>query len=148
MHDTLPDATPQRLQPVAGLRGMLAALDGDTAGARRHWQAALEHESAADLLGQGAELRVRLACLQLDEGEREAAAATLAPLLARVDDGPRGAVFAGAALLVLARANWSGRLDDAAQATLRDWASALRRRPRRRPPFKRSPAPSGRRASD
>jgi LuxR family maltose regulon positive regulatory protein len=125
LHDTLPDATPQRLQPVAGLRGMLAALDDDTAGARRHWQAALDHESAADLLGQGAELRVRLAGVQLDEGEQEAAAATLAPLLAHAEDGPRGAVFAGDALQVLARADWSGRLDDAAQATLRDWAAAV-----------------------
>jgi LuxR family maltose regulon positive regulatory protein len=125
MHDTLPDATPQRLQPVAGLCGMLAALDGDTAGARRHWQAALDHESAADLLGQGAELRVRLARLQLDEGERAAAAATLGPLLARPGDGPRGAVFAGDALQVLARVDWSGHLDDTARATLSRWAAAL-----------------------
>lgn len=135
MHDTLPDATPQRLQPVAGLRGMQAALDGDLAGARRHWRAALEHESATDLLGQAAELRVRLARLQFDEGERDAAAATLAPLLARADDGPRGAVFAADALQRLGRANWSGQLGDAARDTLRDWAAALL------PPAPAGPAP-------
>lgn len=122
---TLPDVTPRRLQPMLGLHGTLAALDDDADGARRHWQAALAQESATDLLGQGAELRVRLALLQWQAGERDAAGATLAVLLAQAADGPRGAVFAGDALQVLARADWSGRLDSAAQATLRSWAAAL-----------------------
>jgi LuxR family maltose regulon positive regulatory protein len=48
-------------------------------------------------------------------------------LLQRADDGPRGAVFAGEALATLARADWSGQLDDAEQTVLRAWAAALAR---------------------
>ncbi len=129
LQETLPDVTPRRLQPLLGLHGTQAALDGDAEGARRHWQAALAQGSATDLLGQGAELRVRLALLQWQAGERDAAGATLAVLLAQAADGPRGAVFAGDALQVLARADWSGRLDAAAQATLRTWALATASRP-------------------
>lgn len=149
LHDKLPDATPQRLRPLAGLHGMRAALDGDVAGAQRHWQTALADESAADLLGQAAEIRVRLAGLQLQAARTraagagptadasdtteatdaadatDAAAATLAPLLAQADDGPRGAVFAGDVLQALARVDWGARLGPAAVATLRDWAGAL-----------------------
>jgi LuxR family maltose regulon positive regulatory protein len=124
-HDTLPDITPQRLHPVAGLQGALALFEGDRPAARRAWQEVLEHESSADLFGQSAEVRVRFARLCLDDGDRGGAAALLQPLLARVDDGPRGAVFAGADLAALAREEWSGRLDDGKVATLRAWAAAL-----------------------
>jgi len=125
LHDTLPDATPARLRPLTGLQGTAAALRGDFDAARRHWQQALAHEAETDLMGQGPEVRVRLAAARLAAGEREAAADTLAPLLACAEDGPRGAVFASAALQALARADWAGRLDDAAAATLVDWARAL-----------------------
>ncbi|HEX2541830.1 MAG TPA: LuxR C-terminal-related transcriptional regulator [Caldimonas sp.] len=123
-HDTLPDVTPQRLHPVAGLQGTLAVLEGDRSAARRSWQDVLEHEPSADLFGQSAEVRVRFARLCLSEGNRDAAAALLEPLLARADDGPRGAVFAGAELAALARADWTGRLDGERVATLRAWAAA------------------------
>jgi LuxR family maltose regulon positive regulatory protein len=124
-HDTLPDVTPQRLHPVAGIEGTLAALAGDRSAARRHWQQVLDHESSADLFGQSAEVRVRLARLCLADGDRDGAAALLRPLLERADDGPRGAVFAGADLAALAREDgWRG-LDDGAVATLRSWARAL-----------------------
>jgi LuxR family maltose regulon positive regulatory protein len=124
-HDTLPDVTPQRLHPVAGLQGALALFEGDRPAARRAWQEVLEHESSADLFGQSAEVRVRFARLCLDDGDRDGAAALLQPLLARVDDGPRGAVFAAADLAVLAGGAWAGRLDDEKVATLRAWAAAL-----------------------
>jgi LuxR family maltose regulon positive regulatory protein len=127
MHHTLPDVTPRRLRPLQALHGALAALDGDTAAARAHWQASLIDEQDADLLGQAAEVRVRLARLSLAEGDRDGAAALLRPLLERPDDGPRGAVFAGDALAVLAREDWRGRLPDELAATLRDWVAGLSR---------------------
>lgn len=125
LHDTLPDLTP----PLAGPRGALALLEGDVATAQRHWQELLAHETTADLLGQAGEVRVRLAWLHLAEKDRDGAAALLAPLLppllAAADDGPRGAVLAHEALAALAREDWSGRLPDAATATLRAWADGL-----------------------
>jgi LuxR family maltose regulon positive regulatory protein len=126
--DTLPDVTPQRLHPLAGLQGSLALLDGDRAAARRSWQAVLDHESSADLFGQSAEVRVRFARLCLAEGDRDDAAKLLQPLLSHADEGPRGAVFAGADLAALAGEDWAGRLDDASVATLSAWATALARR--------------------
>ncbi|HLL12183.1 MAG TPA: hypothetical protein VK570_14065, partial [Rubrivivax sp.] len=125
LRETLPDATPQRLLPVVGLRGMLAALEGDAGTAQAHWEAGLADESAADLLGLGAELRVRLAHQHLEAGDASAATAMLQPLLARADDGPRGAVFAGGALQAVSRHDWSGRLAAGDAATLRGWAAAL-----------------------
>lgn len=125
LHDTLSDATPQRLLPVAALRGMLALHQGDRAGASAHFQQVLDDEAHADLLGLAGEVRVRLARLRLAGGDRDAAAALIAPLLERVDDGPRGAVFAAADLAALSREDWAGRLGAAAQATLRGWADAL-----------------------
>ncbi|MFO1327516.1 MAG: LuxR C-terminal-related transcriptional regulator [Rubrivivax sp.] len=123
--DTLPDATPERLQPLAGLRGLLADLQGEHAAARRHWLAALQRESAADLFGLAAELRVRLARQHLQDGEPEAAARWLQPWLERIDDGPRGAVFAADALQALATAAPLPGLGAAQQDTLRAWAAAL-----------------------
>ncbi|GMV57747.1 MAG: LuxR family transcriptional regulator [Betaproteobacteria bacterium] len=124
---TLPEASPQRLRPVAGLQGALAELEGRGDDALAHWRDVLAHEEAADLYGQSGEVRVRLASMQLRAGARDEAAALLRPLLQRADDGPRGAVFAGAALATLARADWSGQLDDAEQTVLRAWAAALAR---------------------
>jgi LuxR family maltose regulon positive regulatory protein len=143
--DTLPDATAQRLQPLLGLQGTCAALEGDDAAARRHWSAALAQESAADLLGQAAEIRVRLACLQFQAGEPEAASATLAPPLADARDGPRGAVFAADALQRLARADAALQLDREARQTLHEWAAALGPVPR---PAAPAIGPGGERLSE
>lgn len=124
LQQTLPDATPQRLLPTLGLRGHQAALDGDTAKAQHCWIDSLAQASASDLLGQAAELRVRLAWLQWQSGARDDAAATLAVLLDEAADGPRGAVFAGDALQALARLDWADRLAAPARATLQAWATA------------------------
>ena len=70
-----------------------------------------------------------MAAIALNGGARKEAAALLRPLLQRPDDGPRGAVFAVAALSELARADWSGYLDAAESATLRAWAASLARTP-------------------
>lgn len=121
----LPDLSPRRLLPLAALRGLLAQLEGDEDAARRHWAEALADEPAADLLGLAGEVRVRLARLTLAARDRAGAAALLQPLLQRPDDGPRGAVFAGAALAALAREAWHGQLDPAAADTLAAWAAAL-----------------------
>jgi LuxR family maltose regulon positive regulatory protein len=127
LHDSLPDVTPRRLRPVTALHGTLAALDGDAAAARAHWEAALADEESTDLLGQAGEVRVRLAALCVSDGDRTGAAALLRPLLEQPEDGPRGAMFAGDALAAVAREDWSGALDDEACATLHAWAASTAR---------------------
>jgi len=125
LEPTLPDLSPARLHPIEGLRGLLAALDGDAGAARRHWEHTLALGASADLFGQAPEARVRLAQLHLRTGTPDAAAAVLAPWLDRVADGPRGAVFAGPALAALAAADWADHLDAARAATLRAWTAAV-----------------------
>ena len=125
----LTEADPQRLRPTAGLQGALAELEGRRDEALAHWREVLAHEEAADLVAQAGEVRVRLASIALKNGAREEAAALIRPLLQKADDGPRGAVFAVAALGELARADWSGHLDAAESATLRAWATSLARTP-------------------
>jgi LuxR family maltose regulon positive regulatory protein len=122
---SLPEATVTRLRPVAGLDGTLAFLEGRHEDALAHWSEVLAHEGAADLLAQGAEVRVRLAAFEARRGALAAAAALLSPWLADAADGPRGAAYAAPELLALSRLDWSGRLDGTAVATLRAWASAL-----------------------
>ncbi|MFO1267612.1 MAG: helix-turn-helix transcriptional regulator [Rubrivivax sp.] len=58
---TLPEATPLRLQPVLGLRGHLAWLEGRPTEAAALWRQAMEHEEPCDLFGFANELRARLA---------------------------------------------------------------------------------------
>ncbi|WP_298828439.1 LuxR C-terminal-related transcriptional regulator [uncultured Piscinibacter sp.] len=125
LEPTLTDLLPARLHPMDGLRGHLALLDGDAAGAERWWRAALDHGPSADLLGHAPEVRVRLAQQLCQQGRRDEAAAVLAAPLDRPDDGPRGAVLAGAALAALAAVEWADRLTSAQTATLRRWATAL-----------------------
>ena len=125
LHPMLAEATPARLQPSRGLIGTLAWLEGRRMEAIADWQAALAQETACDLLGQAVELRVRLAAAHLRDGATAQAAAWLAPVLEAPDDGPRGALFAPAALAELARADWRGHLKPAAQATLAAWVGAL-----------------------
>ena len=107
----------------------MAELEGRRDEALAHWREVLAHEEAADLVAQAGEVRVRLASIALRNGAREEAAALIRPLLQSADDGPRGAVFAAAALGELARADWSGCLDAAESATLRAWAASLTRTP-------------------
>lgn len=125
MHPTLPEATERRLLPARGLQGTAAFLEGRRDEAINHWQVALAHEEACDLMGQANELRVRLAAARLRDGALDEAAAWIAPSLQQPDDGPRGAVFAREALAELARADWRGQLAPPAQATLAAWAAAL-----------------------
>jgi LuxR family maltose regulon positive regulatory protein len=125
----LPDATPARLRAVVGLQGTLAWLEGRRDAAMTAWRDALAHEAEADLLAQGVEVRVRLALALARTGAMADAAATMAPVLARVDDGPRGAVFCTGEFQALAAMDWRGRLDDGALATLRRWASGLQPAP-------------------
>jgi LuxR family maltose regulon positive regulatory protein len=125
LEPTLSGVTPRRLRPLVALRGTLALLEGRGDAARAHWEDALADEESADLLGTAGEVRVRLARLKRSQGGRDGAAALLRPLLDRPDDGPRGAVFAGEALAVLAREDWAGLLDAAQARTLRDWAAGL-----------------------
>jgi LuxR family maltose regulon positive regulatory protein len=125
LHPTLPEVLPQRLHPARGLQGTLAWLEGRHEEATAHWQAALADEGTCDLMSQAVELRVRLAAACQREGATAQAASWLTPVLARADEGPRGAVFAAAALAELARADWRGQLTPAAQATLATWATAL-----------------------
>ncbi|MBL8286344.1 MAG: transcriptional regulator [Rubrivivax sp.] len=149
MEPLVPEDTPLRQQPVLGLRGHLAWLEDRPAEAAALWQQALEHEEPCDLFGLAHELRVRLALHVLqrsavaacagtaarpkpagasavanDEKALAEAAAWLQPILRQPADGPRGALFALAALRELAAVPWGGHLDAAAQATLREWASA------------------------
>jgi LuxR family transcriptional regulator, maltose regulon positive regulatory protein len=140
----IPEATPLRLQPVLGLRGHLALLEGRASEAASLWQQALQHEEACDLFGLAHELRTRLALQRLRERAPADAAAWLRPMLEQAADGPRGALFALPALRELAAASWVGRLDDAAQATLRAWAAGPAPSEGTGPePAARSPQPLG-----
>lgn len=120
----IPEAMPLRLQPVLGLRGHLAWLEGRPADATALWHQALQHEEACDLFGLAHELRTRLALQALHARVLADAAAWLQPMLQQAADGPRGALFALPALRELAAASWDAHLDAAAQATLRGWAAA------------------------
>ena len=132
----IPEAMPLRLQPVLGLRGHLAWLEGRFADATALWQQALQHEEACDLFGLAHELRTRLALQALRARTPADAAAWLQPMLQQAADGPRGALFAVSALRELAAASWGAHLDAAAQATLRGWAAA--------PPVPEGGAPAAR----
>jgi LuxR family maltose regulon positive regulatory protein len=119
---TIPEATPLRLQPVIGMQGHLAWLEGRTADAVALWEQAIVHEEACDLFGLAHELRVRLALQRLRARDPAAAAAWLRPMLAQAADGPRGALFALPALRELAQAPWATLLGADEQAILRAWA--------------------------
>jgi len=120
----IPEATPLLLQPVIGLQGHLACLEGRDDEAQALWAQALAHEEACDLFGLAHELRTRLALQRLKAGDPAAAAAWLRPMLAQAADGPRGALFALPALCELAAAPWAVLLGAGEQATLRAWATA------------------------
>ncbi|HEV8315064.1 MAG TPA: AAA family ATPase, partial [Burkholderiaceae bacterium] len=125
MQPGLPDATPERLRPVDGLQGTLAWLEGRHGDALALWRSALAHEENADLLGQGNEIRVRLAHALVLSTSLDEAAALLEPALARAADGPGGALFARAPLVALAAVDWRTRLSREQVATLQRWAASL-----------------------
>lgn len=118
-----PEAMPLRLQPVIGLQGHLAWLEGRCAEAQALWAQALAHEEACDLFGLAHELRTRLALQSLLGRDAAAAAAWLRPMLAQAADGPRGALFALPQLRELAGASWGALLGAGEQAVLRAWAA-------------------------
>jgi LuxR family maltose regulon positive regulatory protein len=119
----IPEATPLRLQPVLGLQGHLAWLEGRAAEAVALWQRALQHEETCDLFGLAHELRTRLALQRLHERAPAEAAAWLRPMLLQAADGPRGALFALPALRELAAAPWGGQLGAGELANLRAWGA-------------------------
>ncbi|CAG1018414.1 partial Serine/threonine-protein kinase PknK, partial [Burkholderiaceae bacterium] len=123
IESVIPEATPLRLQPVIGLHGHLAWLEGRRGEAQTLWEEALVREEACDLFGLAHELRTRLAHWQLQSGRTTAAAAWMKPMLAQATDGPRGALFALPALRELACASWGTLLDTAELAILRAWAA-------------------------
>lgn len=120
----LTDQTPQRLQPLRGLEGTLAWLEGRADDAIALWRAALDHEESLDLLGQAAEVRVRLAAALAPGRQRQQAAALLAPLLEAANAAPGGALFVRTGLRELAAMPWGGALSATAQATLQRWATS------------------------
>ena len=122
----LPDADAARLWPARAVDATLLALEGRPEDAIAGWRAALAHEESIDLIGQANEVRARLAAALVRAGEPDEAAACLAPMLARAEDGPNGALFAGEALAALAAQDWAGRLSAEQASTLRHWAGALR----------------------
>jgi len=117
------EPAPLQLQPVIGLQGSLAWLEGRGAEAEALWSRALAHEEACDLFGLAHELRTRLALQSLQRRDAAAAAAWLRPMLAQVADGPRGALFALAALRELAGASWGKLLGAGEQAVLTAWSA-------------------------
>ena len=119
----IPEVTPLRLQPVIGLQGCLAWLEGRRAEAQALWEQALAHEEACDLFGLAHELRTRLALQSLQRRDAAAAATWLQPMLAQAADGPRGALFALPELRELAGASWGKLLSPGEQAVLRAWSA-------------------------
>ncbi|NCT82835.1 MAG: transcriptional regulator [Comamonadaceae bacterium] len=120
----LPDLMqPHRREPLAGLLAQQAWLAGRRDEALAHWRVLLAEGEGADLLGQRAEARLRLAAALLAGGEREAAAEVLAPALAGHDPG--GLLWAVPLLRELAARDWGDLLEPAALTRLRGWAEGL-----------------------
>jgi LuxR family maltose regulon positive regulatory protein len=115
-----PDGTGAREGAIAA---QLAWLEGRADQAVDGWQRAIEHEERMDLMGLAAEARVRLARALWRRGERNAAAAQLKPVFARLpmDGGPGGVLLAGDALRELAALRWGPALAPAQQAALQAW---------------------------
>ena len=107
----------------------LAWLEGREAEAVDLWRRALGDEESVDLIGQGAESRVRLARALVRRGEFGEAAKTLLPVFERGDadaeGGPGGALLAPAALRELADAHWGEALPRRRVDQLRSWCAML-----------------------
>ncbi|MFO1329152.1 MAG: LuxR C-terminal-related transcriptional regulator [Rubrivivax sp.] len=115
---------------LTNLRGYAALAGGDLEEACATWRQILVHEHEADLYGQMAETRLRLADALLRRQRPPAeAAAVLAPLSDRLaGSGEWGlALMAGPATLGrLAQADWQGTMAPAPLQSLRQWAEASR----------------------
>lgn len=120
----LPDLiSAHRREPLAGLQAQQALLAGHRQQAMALWRRLLAEGEAADLLGQRAEARLRLAVALLDQGDLPAAAEALAPALAGHDPG--GLLWAVPLMRRVAAQDWAGSLEPAALARLRGWLAAL-----------------------
>jgi LuxR family transcriptional regulator, maltose regulon positive regulatory protein len=120
------------------LRAQLDWLQGRTDEAIEGWRQALGDEEAIDLMGQAAEVRLRLAAALLSQGDaagRKTAAEALRPVFARAgaEGGPTGVLLAGEPLRELAAAKWGAVLPVAQQSQLRAWSSIVEES-RRSPP--------------
>ena len=114
----------------AGAAARLAELDGRLDEACDRWRAMLADAQHADLYGQVADTRLRLAdALLRGGGPRDQAAAVLQPWFEQVRaSGEWGAVLLSepALLTRLAAADWQQALGDAEQAQLLAWSHAAR----------------------
>lgn len=120
----LPDlVSPQRRDPLAGLRARQAELAGRRAEAVALWRGLLAEGESCDLLGQRAEARLRLAAALLEAGDRPGAAETLAPALAEHDPG--GLLWAVPLMQRMAAQEWGDLIEPGGLARLRQWVETL-----------------------
>ncbi|HSW05430.1 LuxR C-terminal-related transcriptional regulator [Aquabacterium sp.] len=124
----LPDADAPRLRPWLGALGTLAWLEGRRDEAISQWRAALLHEEHIDLLGQAADVRVRLAAALVQRRALAEAASWLKPLLVDTEAGPGGALLAGEALQELSSTAWGPALAPHHALTLQRWAAMVQPR--------------------
>jgi LuxR family maltose regulon positive regulatory protein len=114
-------------QPQRPLAGNIAWLEGRIDDAIAHWTDVLRDEESIEILSQGADVRVRLACALLRRNRVDDAAAVLQPVFALVEreHTPGGALLAADALREIAAFDWGARLPGAQHAKLRDWWQLL-----------------------
>jgi LuxR family maltose regulon positive regulatory protein len=122
----LPDADAARLRPWDAALGTLAWLEGRPDEAIQRWQAALQHEEQIDLLGQAADVRLRLAHALVQRRALDDAAACLEPVLRAGASGPGGALLAGEALQGLSTTAWDSAMPSQHVALLQAWSHSLR----------------------
>ncbi|HEX5638525.1 MAG TPA: LuxR C-terminal-related transcriptional regulator [Burkholderiaceae bacterium] len=117
-------ASPQGTRAREGaIAAQLAWLEGRAEDALAGWERAVENDEEIDLMGQAAEVRVRLARALARRGDLHAAADRLAPVFSRVsqDGRPGGVLLAGDALRELAAVRWGRALAPPQQVDLQAW---------------------------
>lgn len=126
----LPDMiTSHRPEPLLGLQGQLAWLQGRQEQALDAWRRSLVHEEGHDLLGQSSEVRLRLGAALLargqpgDGGAGDEALALLVPALSQRE--PRGLLWAPGLLVAMGEHDWQGHLEPAALARFKHWLAEL-----------------------
>jgi len=112
-----------RTRSQVAVAAQLAWLEGREDAAVALWQEALDHEEEIDFIGQGAQVRFRLARARARRGDLDAAAALIAPVFERVraEGAPGAALMATDALRDLANLDWGAALSEQHQAELRAW---------------------------